>query len=157
VRRDRDPGSTTGLPTRQVREMRGPVMKKGVGVTPTAWVDPRGRALGSFAFTVNRITALGLVFYLYLHLGVLSMLLRGEEAWNDFVRLATTTVFLLLDVLLIFGILYHGLNGLRVALVGTGIAPDRQKALWWAGGVIGTVALVYSVLHLFGHILWGEG
>ena len=153
MRRDEGPA----LPTRSAREPRGPVLKKGVGVTPTAWVDPRGRALGSFAFSVNRITALGLVFYLYLHLGVLSMLLRGEEAWNDFMRLATTTVFLLLDVLLIFGLLYHGLNGLRVALVGTGIAPDRQKALWWAGGVIGTVALAYSVIHLFGHLLVGEG
>ena len=143
----------SALPTRPLRDQRGPVLKKGVGVTPTTWVDPRGRALGSFAFSVNRITALGLVLYLYLHLGVLSMLLRGEEAWNDFVRLATTTVFLLLDVLLIFGLLYHGLNGLRVALVGTGIAPDRQKALWWAGGVIGTVALAYSAFHL----LLGEG
>ena len=150
MRRDDEP---VGLPTRELRNERGPVMKKGVGVTPTAWVDPRGRALGSFAFSVNRVTALGLVFYLYLHLGVLSMLLRGEEAWNDFVRLATTTVFLLLDVLLIFGLLYHGLNGLRVALVGTGIAPDRQKALWWAGGVIGTIALAYSAFH----ILVGEG
>ncbi|HSL11820.1 MAG TPA: hypothetical protein VLA82_10955 [Actinomycetota bacterium] len=153
MRRDGEATDGPGLPTRGARDVRGPVLKKGVGVTPTAWVDPRGRALGSFAFSVNRITALGLVFYLYLHLGVLSMLLRGEQAWNDFVRLATTTVFLSLDVLLIFGLLYHGLNGLRVALVGTGIAPDRQKALWWAGGVIGTVALAYSAFH----ILVGEG
>ena len=35
-------------------------------------------------------------------------------------RLATTPLFLGLDVLLVFGLLAHGLNGLRVALVGSG-------------------------------------
>jgi succinate dehydrogenase / fumarate reductase cytochrome b subunit len=140
----------TGLPGDRERTERGPVLRKGVGVPTSGWFDPRGRALGSFAFAVNRVTGLGLVVYLYLHLAVLSMLLGGEDAWNDFVRLATATIFLLLDVLLIFGLLYHGLNGLRVALVGTNIAPDKQKALWWAFGVVGTIALLYSALHILG-------
>jgi succinate dehydrogenase/fumarate reductase cytochrome b subunit len=52
--------------------------------------------------------------------------------------------------LLIFGILYHGLNGIRVALVGSGVVPDRQKALWWALGVIGTITLAFSALHIYG-------
>ena len=141
-----------GVPGMALRDERGPVLRKGVGVPTSGWFDPRGRALGSFAFAVNRVTGLGLVFYLYLHLAVLSLLLRGEEAWNDFVRIASGTLFLSLDVLLIFGLLYHGLNGLRVAMVGTGVVPDRQKALWWAFGVIGTVALIYSALHVFGEV-----
>ena len=140
---------TEGVPGAELRDERGPVLRKGVGVPTSGWYDPRGRGLGGFAFAANRVTGLGLVFYLYLHLGVLSLLLRGEQAWNDFLAVATTTVFLGLDVLLLIGILYHGLNGIRVALVGTGVVPDRQKALWWALGVIGTMLLVYSVLHIF--------
>jgi succinate dehydrogenase / fumarate reductase cytochrome b subunit len=139
-----------GVPGIDQRARRGPVLRKGVGVPTSGWFDPRGRALGSFAFAVNRVTGLGLVFYLYLHLGVLSMLLVGEGAWSDFLRLATTWAFLGLDLLLVFGLTYHGLNGLRVALVGTGVVPDRQKALWWAFGVIGTVALLYSAVHVVG-------
>jgi succinate dehydrogenase / fumarate reductase cytochrome b subunit len=139
-----------GVPGLERRAERGVVRRKGVGVPTSGWYDPRGRALGSFAFAVNRVTGLGLVVYLYLHLGVLSLLLLGEEAWNDFIELATNAVFLALDVLLIFGILYHGLNGLRVALVGTGVATDRQKALWWAFGVVGSIALLYSALHIIG-------
>jgi len=99
---------------------------------------------------VNRITGLGLVFYLYLHLGVLSLLLAGEWAWNDFLEIATSTVFLGLDVLLLFGILFHGLNGVRVGLVGTGVVPNRQMALFWAGTVIGTIVLVYGAVHIIG-------
>jgi succinate dehydrogenase / fumarate reductase, cytochrome b subunit len=137
-------------PTRDLRADRGPILRKGVGAAPTGWFDPRGRTIGGWAFAANRITGLGLVFYLYLHLGVISMLLGGANAWNDFLRIATTTVFLLLDVLLVFGLLYHGLNGIRVALVGTGVAPNRQRALFWAGAVIGTIVLIAAALHILG-------
>ena len=132
------------------RGERGPVLRKGVGVPTSGWFDPRGKALGGFAFSANRVTGLGLVFYLYLHLGVLTLLLRGESAWSDFLRLATSWAFLSLDVLLVLGILYHGLNGIRVALVGSGIVADRQRALWWSFGVVGTIGLVVAALHIFG-------
>jgi succinate dehydrogenase / fumarate reductase cytochrome b subunit len=133
-----------------LRAERGPVLRKGVGVATTGWFDPRGRTIGGWAFAVNRITGLGLVFYLYLHLAVLSLLLGGADAWSDFLRVATTTVFLLLDVLLVFGLLFHGLNGVRVALVGTGIVANRQRALFWAGTVIGTILLIGAGLHILG-------
>jgi len=132
------------------RLARGPVQRKGFGPSPIGWFDPRGRALGSWAFAVNRITGLGLVFYLYLHLGVLSMLLAGQHAWSSFLRVATTTVFLGLDVLLMFGLLFHGLNGLRVVLVGTGVIPNRQRALFVAGTIIGTLALAFGAIHVLG-------
>lgn len=142
--------SGDGRSTADLRAQRGPVLRKGVGVSPSGWFDPRGRTIGGWAFAVNRITGLGLVFYLYLHLAVLSLLLRGASAWDNFLRIATTTAFLLLDVLLVFGLLYHGLNGVRVALVGTGIVPNRQRTLFWAGTVIGTVLLVGAALHILG-------
>jgi succinate dehydrogenase cytochrome b subunit len=128
----------------------GPVQRKGLGPGAVGWLDPRGRSLGHVAFVANRITGLGLVAYLYLHLGVLSMLLFGRQAWGTFLRLATTTTFLLLDVLLLFGLLYHGLNGIRVTLVGAGFVPDRHRALWWAGGVLGTLLLAAGSLHILG-------
>jgi succinate dehydrogenase / fumarate reductase cytochrome b subunit len=139
-----------GAPPLDERRARGPVQRKGIGPRPIGWLDPRGRTLGHVAFVGNRLTGVGLVFYLYLHLGVLSLLLRGEQAWNDFLRIATTTAFLLLDILLLFGLLYHGLNGIRVTLVGTGYVPNRQKALWWAGAVVGTLALALGAFRILG-------
>ena len=136
----RDPG--------EVRRAAGPVLRKAPG--PTAWVDVRRGALGHWAFSLNRVTGVGLVVYLYLHLAVLSMLLRGEDAWSGFLELATTPVFLGLDVLLIFGLLFHGLNGLRVALVGTGVAADRHRSLFVSLMVVGAILLVAAALHLLG-------
>ena len=79
---------------------------------------------------MNRITGLGLVFYLYLHLAVLSQLLGGEAAWNGFLELATTPLFLGLDVLLVFGLLVARPERPARGAVGSGFVPNHQKALF---------------------------
>jgi len=133
---------------RAARRAPGPVTRKSVG--PVAWFDPRGRRLGQFAFSLNRITGLALVGYLYLHLAVLSQLLAGPSAWHGFLQRATTPVFLGLDVILIAALLTHGLNGLRVALIGSGYVADKQKALWWTLAVFGTMLLIAAALDISG-------
>lgn len=139
----------SGVPGAEERSGVGPVLRRGGAPGAAAWFDPRDRALGHRAFILNRITGLGLVAYLYLHLAVLSLLLRGPSAWDGFVRLAITPAFLGLDVLLLAGVLYHGLNGLRVALVGTGILTDRERALWWAGAIVATFLLAWGGIRMW--------
>nr|MBN1230127.1 succinate dehydrogenase, cytochrome b556 subunit [Anaerolineae bacterium] len=114
-----------------------------------AWFDVRKRRVGSWAFALNRLTGLGLVVYLLLHLVVLSILLQGEAGWDKFITLARHPLFLLMDVVLIFGILFHGLNGIRVALVGMGIGVRSHKTLFWILMVIALVALVISAVMVF--------
>jgi succinate dehydrogenase / fumarate reductase cytochrome b subunit len=112
-----------------------------------SWFDVRGRKAGSWAFALNRLTGIGLSLYLFIHLIVLTTLLQGEQAWNDFVAIAKTPPFLVLDVLLIIGLVFHGLNGLRVALVGSGIAAGKQRSLFWILMIIGAlIAIVGGVL-----------
>ena len=124
--------------------MRG--IRTGHAGGPARWLDPRGRHLGTWAFVVNRLTGLGLVAYLYLHLIVLSTLLRGPEAWDGLVELFRRPVFLALDVLLVAGLAFHGLNGLRVALVGSGLLVDRHRALLVAAAIlVGLVVVVAAV------------
>jgi len=126
--------------------MTGEELREVGGRHPSRWLDPRGRHLGTWAFVLNRLTGLGLVAYLYLHLIVLSTLLRGPDAWDGLVAVFRRPVFLALDVLLVLGLAVHGLNGLRVALVGSGLLVDRHRALLVAAGVlIGLVGLVAAV------------
>ncbi len=103
-----------------------------------------------WAFALNRITGIGLVVYLYLHLVVLSMLAGGPESWDSFVRLARSRAFLALDVLLIAGALIHGLNGVRVALTGFGVGVRTQKALFGGLMAVAAVALFASALKILG-------
>lgn len=114
-----------------------------------AWFDIRKRNLGSWAFALNRLTGIGLTLYLFLHLAVLSTLLQGEQGWDQFLAIAKSPWFLTLDVVLIFGILFHGLNGIRVALVGMGFGARYHRQLFWALMAIGVVLLGISAWMVF--------
>lgn len=115
-----------------------------------SWIDLRGRRLGGWAFALNRATGLGILVYLYLHLVVLSLLARGPEAWDGFILVVTNPLFLVLDIVLLFGLLAHGLNGIRVSLVGLGIVVDRQKALFVALFIMGFIVFLIGAVRIFG-------
>ncbi len=114
------------------------------------WADVRRRNLGMYAYLLNRVTGIGLVIYLYLHLGVLSMLTRGPSAWDPFIEIAKSPLFLTLDVILLIGMLIHGLNGIRITLNGFGVAVSAQKALFIglmalaALGAVGGAFLIFT-------------
>jgi succinate dehydrogenase / fumarate reductase cytochrome b subunit len=78
------------------------------------------------------------------------MLLVGRSSWSSFLSLVTAKSFLALEAVLIAAVLFHGLNGIRVALVGSGIAVARERALLWAAGAITTVAAILAALHILG-------
>lgn len=116
-----------------------------------SWFDTRNRNVGTWAFALNRLTGIGLTVYLFLHLAVLSLLLQGEAGWDGFVAIAKHPLFLTLDVILLFGVLFHGLNGIRVAMVGIGAATRNHKTMFWVLSAIGLVLfLVGAYLIYFG-------
>ena len=114
-----------------------------------AWFDVRRDRVGSWAFALNRLTALGLTLYLVMHLAVLYLLTQGESRWDTFIEIVRSPWFLALDVVLIFGILFHGLNGLRVALVGLGVGAHRHRTMFWILSTIGLVLLLISAWLVF--------
>jgi succinate dehydrogenase / fumarate reductase, cytochrome b subunit len=117
-----------------------------------SWARVRGRHLGSVAFLTNRVTGLLLIGYLYLHLGVLYLLTEGPGSWAEVLRLFKNHYFLALESLLILFILVHGLNGLRLALVGTGVGVRHQK-VWFAASISVSAGLyLVVVLAMFGVI-----
>ena len=105
------------------------------------WLAHPGGGTPTWAFLANRVSALVLVGYLYLHLVVLSMLVRGSDSWNSFLALAGTRAFVAVDLVLFAAVVWHAANGVRLALVGTGIAVRRQRALL-VGVVVVTVLVI---------------
>jgi succinate dehydrogenase / fumarate reductase, cytochrome b subunit len=97
-----------------------------------AWFDPRWREVGTWAFILNRLSGIGLTVYLFLHLAVLGTLTRGPEAYDSFIRLAKSPLFVLGELLVVVGGLYHGLNGLRIALTSFGVGLAHQRQLFYA-------------------------
>jgi succinate dehydrogenase cytochrome b subunit len=93
------------------------------------WIEPRWRDPGWLAFALNRLTGHILVLYLVLHLIVLSQLLAGPEGWNRLLGLFGSRPFLVGDTLLIAAVVFHGLNGLRVAALTFGVGARHTTAL----------------------------
>ncbi len=112
------------------------------------WGDIRKRRLGMVAYALNRLTGIGLVAYLYLHLVILSLLAGGPSSWEPFVALAKSPAFLVLDVILIAGWLIHGLNGIRIGFNGFGIGVKAQKVTFivlMIAAVLGTAAMALGI------------
>jgi succinate dehydrogenase / fumarate reductase cytochrome b subunit len=145
----REPASDD-LPGAAERALPGPIHHKGPGPAQSGWIDPRRRGHGGRGLALHRLTGLVIVLYLYLHLGVLSMLLVGRSAWSSFLGLVSAKSFLALEALLIAAVLFHGLNGIRVALVGSGIAVSRERTMFWIASAIAAVGAVLAALHVLG-------
>jgi succinate dehydrogenase / fumarate reductase cytochrome b subunit len=103
------------------------------------WLQPRWRDPGWLAFALNRFTGMILIFYLALHLVVLSRLADGQSGWNSLLELFGSRPFLVGDTLLIGAVVFHGLNGLRVAALTLGLGVRRT-------GVAIAVVIVLSAL-----------
>lgn len=94
------------------------------------WFDPRWRSLNTLGFILNRITALGLTFYLFLHLAMLGNLAKGPQAYDGFLALVHHPVFVFGEVLVVAASLIHALNGIRIALNSFGVGVRHQRALF---------------------------
>lgn len=114
------------------------------------WFNPLGRGLGMWAYVLNRVTGLALVFYLYLHLAVLSLLSRGQSSWDPFIALARSPAFLTLDVILIAAVLIHALNGKRITLLGLGIGMRVHKQLFLGLMALALLGVVVSATKIYG-------
>ena len=114
------------------------------------WFDTRHRGPETWAYALNRITGLVLVAYLYIHLAVLSLLVRGPASYDTFVDVVRSPVFLSFDLVLIAGWLIHALNGLRLTVIGLGFGVRAQRTMLVGATVTGSVVLVVMGLLLFG-------
>jgi len=115
------------------------------------WFDVRGRQTGSWAFLLNRLTALALTFYLGLHLIVLNRLSQGARAYDDFVSFAQLPIIKLGEIILIAAVILHGSNGVRLILLAFGIGLRRQKILFLISILFALLAAGLFAARMFGN------
>lgn len=113
------------------------------------WFDPRYRQIGSWGFILNRITALGLSLYLFMHLFMLSKLAQGPEAYDAFIKLAKTPIIMFGELLVIAAGFIHGLNGIRIALNSIGIGTRRQREMFIGLMLVALAGIGYFFFRMF--------
>jgi succinate dehydrogenase / fumarate reductase cytochrome b subunit len=113
------------------------------------WFDPRSRSVNTWGFILNRITALGLTLYLFIHLIVLGTLAKGPQAYAEFLEFAHTPVVLAGEVLVIAAGLIHGLNGIRIAMTSFGWGTTRQRQILIGMLALAVAGTIYFAVRMF--------
>ncbi|MGE5252020.1 MAG: succinate dehydrogenase, cytochrome b556 subunit [Bacteroidota bacterium] len=114
-----------------------------------SWFNPAGRQAGGWAFALNRITALGLTFYLFLHLIILGLLARGPDAYDNFLKLTQNPLIKLGEFVVVAAAILHGLNGIRIVLTTFGIGVTRQKQLLYGVLLIAAIAILFFFVKIY--------
>ncbi len=89
--------------------------------TMIGYVGYRGRE-GQISFLLHRITGLGTALFLTIHILDTSLVYFFPQLYSHAIDVYRTTAFGIGEIALVFSVLFHGVNGLRVAYVDL-IAP----------------------------------
>lgn len=114
-----------------------------------SWFIPLRRDIGSWAFALNRITALGLTLYLFLHLIVLGRLAQGPGAYDEFLLLTENPLIKLGEWAVVAAAILHGLNGIRVLLTSFGVGVTRQKQLFYGLMAVAVVVILIFTARMY--------
>jgi succinate dehydrogenase / fumarate reductase cytochrome b subunit len=117
------------------------------------WFDPRNRQPGTWAFILNRITGLGLTLYLFLHLMILGLLALGPNAFDAFIKLASSPIILIGELLVVAAGIIHGFNGIRIGLTTFGVGVTKQKQMFYVFFAIAVVLSLYFAIVMFKHVV----
>ena len=109
------------------------------------------RQWGMPAFGLQRITGLGLVFYLFLHFFVLSHAWRqGPEGYERLVAGFAGAGFRVMEYALLAAVVLHSLNGVRIVLVDfLGLTRQHRRVLAVVAGV-GIAVMLAAIPVFFG-------
>jgi succinate dehydrogenase / fumarate reductase, cytochrome b subunit len=102
--------------------------------TLKGYISYRGRE-GQWSFLLHRITGLGVLLFLAIHIVDTSFVYFAPSLYADVINLYRSTLFGLGEVALVFCLFFHGVNGLRIAYldifkpVSWTIESERRSAL----------------------------
>ncbi len=103
-----------------------------------------------WSWALHRITGVTVFFFLFVHVLDTALVRVSPEMYDDAIAIYKTPIVALMEMGLVFCVLFHALNGVRVILVDFwSKGPRYQKQMLW--GIIGllVVLLVPSIGRMF--------
>jgi len=120
------------------------------------WVYAGRFGLERYAYTLHRITGLGLLLYFLMHIFVTSSRALGQAAWESVMGFLSHPIFRIGEFLVYVAFAYHALNGVRLILgelglgLGNPVRPEypypiahrRQRPLFLALMIISGILIL---------------
>ena len=95
----------------------------------------RGRE-GQLSFLLHRLTGLGTLLFLTIHILDTATVYFFPQLYEHAIDLYRTTPLMIGEIILVFSVIYHGVNGLRIAVFDLffpgmwNISVQRKTAVW---------------------------
>ncbi|MEV0110634.1 succinate dehydrogenase, cytochrome b556 subunit [Nocardia sp. NPDC050799] len=105
---------------------------------------------GMWSWALHRITGVTVFFFLFVHVLDTALVRVSPQMYDEAIEIYKTPIVALMEMALVFCVLFHALNGVRVILVDFwSQGPRYQKQMLW--GIIGLVVvlLVPSIGRMF--------
>lgn len=103
--------------------------------------------IGNFSFWAHRITGIGLSVYLVMHFYVLSAAISGPASFTERMSAVQNPFFAVLEVLLVAGVLFHMLNGLRITISDFFAWSRTHKVFFYAVIALFVIMMVIVILY----------
>jgi succinate dehydrogenase / fumarate reductase cytochrome b subunit len=102
----------------------------------------RGRE-GMWAWILHRVTGLGVMFFLIWHILDIFLMALGQNEFDRFLVIYKAAPFRVLEVFLIFSVIFHAFNGARVIILDfVPGAMDYESELFWV--ILGAALVIWA-------------
>lgn len=112
--------------------------------------------VGQWSWALHRVTGVGVLLFLLVHILDTSLILLGPELYNRVIAIYRWPMFGLAEIGLFACVLFHALNGIRIAIVDFWPAATQyHKALFGAVLVLFLAIFAPVAGIMMGHIFRG--
>src|SRR5437660_10384085 len=105
---------------------------------------------GMWSWLLHRITGLGILLFLLIHIVDISLLGFGPKVYNEAIALFGLTLVRIVSLALMAGVLYHSFNGVRIMLIGFWPGGARYQGAMLAAVIVLTIVcfvpMAFSVI-----------
>ena len=73
--------------------------------------------IGQWSWVLHRLTGVGVLFFLCLHILDTALIALGPEHYNRIITIYRMPIFRVMEIGLFASVLFHALNGVRIILI----------------------------------------
>ena len=119
------------------------------------WVYAGRYSFERYLYLGHRLSGIGLLAYMVLHIIETANRIRGEEAWAGLMALFASPPFKVIEYLLFAAAVFHAMNGVRLLLTELGffLGKPKEPVYPYSTSVMRHRPLTYVIMVLAGLIM----
>ena len=100
--------------------------------------------IGQLTFVLHRLTGLGILLFLVIHVADTSTVFFFPALYADAIAVYRSVPFMIGEIFLVFSVIYHGVNGARIAIFDLGLIKNLETKLQ-RNSAIGTLMIAIAL------------